>query len=160
MTKEIECIIRELKCNKNLTSEQIQNYKKRLRGLQRNNIFDNLRNDSLKLDKLLFDDRSTFWKKIAAFRKKQSRRSVISSETPSTQDFTKYYSDLFSQKDRKSNSEHIQIEKIVEEKLESLKGHLLACKFDRNFIAKNISSLKFNKSPGFDQISNEFCLKS
>ena len=38
----------------NLTSDQILNYKKRLRRLHINNIFDNLRTDSLKLD--LFDD--------------------------------------------------------------------------------------------------------
>ena len=61
-------------------SVELKNLKKKLRKLQRLSIFDRCRDDSLKLENMLHNNRGTFWKKISCFKKLKRKTAKFSSE--------------------------------------------------------------------------------
>ena len=92
-------------------------------------------------------------------RKLNKKKAIITSSRPSAQDFVNFYSDLFFHNDRPSSSVNKVIEEKVQSHLSSLSNLSSASTFSIDCISRCIEKLNNNKSPGFDDISNEF-LKS
>ena len=140
-------------------SVQIQFLKRDLRRLQRCSLYNQDKSEALRLDRLLDHDKPSLWRRISNNRKLNNKKAVITSNKPSAQDFVKFYSDLFSHNDRPSSSAHKVIEEKVQHHLSSLSNLSSASMFSIDCISRCIEKLKNNKSPGFDDVSNEF-LKS
>ena len=104
-------------------------------------------------------DKPNFWSKISNNRRLSRKKAVVTNNKPGAQDFVDFYSDLFSHNDRPSSFEHIVIEEKVQNHLLSLSNLSNDSTFSMDCIVRCIKKLKYNKSPGFDDMSNEF-LKS
>ena len=93
--------------------EQVARLKRRLRFLQRRSIFDCERHESNVVDRLLRDDRQTFWKRVKSARFRARKRAKIINSKPKPNEFSDFYERLFSHNDRQSNSWHRRIEQVV-----------------------------------------------
>ena len=68
----------------------------------------------------------------------------------------KFYRDLFSHNDRPSKTKHDLIDSKVSDYQERIKTKIYDFKFKVFELENCIKSLKINKSPGHDSISNEY----
>ena len=136
--------------------ERVKTLKSYLRSLQLKNLFESSKSKALRLEELLYYDRSSFWKKVKSFKKNSKKRAKILKNEVTHEEYVEYFSNLFSHSDRPSNPNKILIEKKVLEYFESIKGKSLKIEFNRLHIQDSLRNLKINKAAGFDGLSNEF----
>ena len=153
---KIKFIRVELKKSDNeLLKNELRFLKRKLRQLQRTHIFERERNDALRLESIKRLDRAAFWKRIATFRRYQSKRATITSEQPLSTDFIRYYSNLFSHNDRPSTPRHHQVEENVSLFYDSIKFFKFECEISEREVNRALNGLKIGKAMGIDQCSNE-----
>ena len=137
-------------------NETVKALKHKLRRLQRLSVFHRNRDDSLKLDSMLHQDRGSFWRKISKFKRLKNKNGVVISEKPTLSKFANFYEKLFSHDDRPSSNFHM----IIESEVKCLFQNLEDKKFDDIFslseIHDAVEGLKVGKTKGFDSLSNEF----
>ncbi len=73
------------------------------------------------IDRLLYEDRSQFWKEVTKAKRCNARRAPVISSKPTAFDYVEFYKNLFSHHDRPSNDEHRRIAANVSKYAESLK---------------------------------------
>ena len=135
---------------------KVKALKKQLRSLQRLSMYNRCRQESINLSYLLYHDRNAFWRKISSFNKTSKKKASIGGERPTREDFLNFYSNLFSHSDRPSDQQHLEIESRVRRHSESLKNLNPKPCFRVYEISSAIEDLKSGKTPGIDNISNEF----
>ena len=136
--------------------ERVKNLKRSLRMLQRQSHFNKCKDESIQLHNLMHNERDKFWKKISKFRKNNSKKLRIGTEQPSKEDFLNFYSTLFSHEDRPSDRSHLEVEGQVKSYSERLIQYLPRPCFRLEDIYKSIERLACGKSPGYDDLTNEF----
>jgi len=130
--------------------------KTNLRRIQRQKLFSNGINQSIKLEDHLDKDKEKFWQTIKNHRQISRPSATSSNEKVDFNQFTEYYSNLFSHHDRPSNNEQIEIERKVKEKFDSInqKAPNQDC-FTQNQVSKIFKEIKTGKASGADKIDNE-----
>ena len=145
-------------------SDQIRCPKPDLRRLQRLVLYNRLvftirkKSEALRLDRVLNHNKPSFWRKILNSRKLRKEKGYYRQKTNLVHRILLIFIVIFFLIDPSSLEN-----KVIEEKVQNYLSSLLNLSSDSTFsidcIVRYIEKLKNNKSPGFDDISNEF-LKS
>ena len=91
-----------------------------------------------------------------SFNKSSMKKSSNEGERPLREDFLNFYSNLFSHSDKPSDQQHLELEGRVSRHSESLRNLNPKPCFKAYEISSAIEKLKGCKTPGIDNISNEF----
>ena len=143
----------------NFKKKEYRKALKEFRKLQRTLVYKSQIKKANNLEEVMLSDKKKFWKSIKSFRKnnnlaKGEKRIPIN-------EFAKYYSNLFSHEDRKSNQAQTNIANKVEEMFKSIETSVLGeIQFEEAEVLAIIYQLKSGKSIGFDYISNEMVKSS
>jgi len=154
-TPEITKLSNELK-SRDVDKVERQVLRKQLRRAQRRRIFQSDGSRSHVIGKLLYEDRSKFWKEVTKAKRCNARRAPVINSKPSALDFVKYYKTLFSHHDRPSSAEHQKIAADVRMYAETLKECVEFDGFSVDLVSNAIGDLNSGKAAGFNGISNEF----
>jgi len=160
---EIYALIKEIdttqaeQINHTTKINKLKKLKTNLRRTQRFKLFNQGINEAIDLESNLHLNKDKFWQNIKNHRRNLRPVEASESEKIGIDQFTDFYSNLFSHHDRPSNENQLIIENKVIETFESLsnkKPKDIDC-FTEKQVEKIISELSNGKAAGFDQMTNE-----
>jgi len=153
-TPEISQISNELRAlgESDVMSRQI--LRRQLRRAQRRRVYQ-VEGDT---SRILYEDRSRFWREVKKAKKCSARRATILNSKPSAEAFMSFYRTLFSHHDRPSNETHQAVSASVKEYAESLRNRMLAFNLSKAAVCDALYVLKPGKAAGANGISNEFLI--